>query len=127
MPKRPTETYRKVSTHQHQSLHTTPYNHHQHGSLLDLPQESLTHVTSYLPPPSLLALARTCRHLCEHVDDDNTWLRALLNQLLGISPEHELENERILLLKRTENTWRKEFIFRYDIRRCVALTPIASV
>ncbi|KAH0834157.1 WD40-repeat-containing domain protein [Lanmaoa asiatica] len=118
MLRRPVENYRKVSTHQHKSSHTSPHNH-QHGSpsLLHLPQESLTHITSYLPPPSLLALARTCRHLCEHIDDDNTWLRALLTQFFGISPERELENERILLLKRTEHTWRKEFILRCATRR----------
>ena len=129
MPKRPIESYRKVPSYQHKSLHIAPYNHHQHGSpslLLGLPQESLTHVTSYLPPPSLLALARTCRYLCGHIDDDNTWLRALLNQHLGINPEHELENESILLLKRTENTWRREFILRHDIRQCVVFIPARS-
>ncbi|KAG8215422.1 hypothetical protein J3R82DRAFT_9030 [Butyriboletus roseoflavus] len=119
MQTRPIEGYRKASIHQHKYSHTTTNNLDQHGfqSLLNLPQESLTHVTSYLPPPSLLALARTCRHLCEHIDDDNTWLRALLTQFLGISPEHELDNERILLLRRTEHTWRKEFIIRYVIKR----------
>lgn len=121
---RPIESYRKASILQHKSLHTAVYNFHQHGSpsLLDIPRESLTHITSYLPPPSLLALSRTCRYLCEHVDDDNTWLRAFLTQFLGISPEHE--HECILLLRRTEYTWRKEFIVRYATKRCVAFAPI---
>ncbi|KAG6369461.1 WD40-repeat-containing domain protein [Boletus reticuloceps] len=113
MPTRPTQFYSKVSVRNNKSSQTTT-DQHQHGSLLlDLPKESLTHISSYLPLPSLLALARTCRPLCQHVDDDNTWLRAFLTQFFGIGPEHDLDKKHSLLLRRTENTWRKEFIHRY--------------
>ncbi|KIJ13712.1 hypothetical protein PAXINDRAFT_181240 [Paxillus involutus ATCC 200175] len=61
--------------------------------------------------------------LYEHVKDDNTWLRAFLNQFLSISPERELENEKILPLRRMENTWRKEFILRYSFRRHPGFKP----
>ncbi|KAF8555174.1 WD40 repeat-like protein [Imleria badia] len=118
MPTRPIQSHPKVSARiDNKSPQSTHY-HLQHGSLLlGLPQESLTHITAYLPLPSLLALACTCRRLCEHVDDDGTWLRAFLTQFLGISPEHELDNQHILLLRRTEHSWRKEFIHRYTVNR----------
>ncbi|KIK90486.1 hypothetical protein PAXRUDRAFT_831680 [Paxillus rubicundulus Ve08.2h10] len=124
MPTRPIHTLRKDPTSEAKTFQTSAYHHPQHGHqhsteslLLDVPAESLTHITSYLTPPSLLTLATTCRSLYEHVKDDNTWLRAFLNQFLSISPERELENEKILSLKRMENTWRKEFILRYSFRR----------
>jgi len=123
MPTRPTQSHPKVAIRNNKTLSITQQNR-QHGSLLDLPHESLTHITSYLPLPSLLALARTCSRLCEHVDDDNTWHRAFLTQFFGITPEHELEKEHTLLLRRTEHTWRREFILRYTTNQCVALTPI---
>ncbi|KAG0699623.1 hypothetical protein DFH29DRAFT_936054 [Suillus ampliporus] len=89
----------------------------QSTSLLDIPTESLTHITSFLFPPSLLALSRTNRRLNEHINDDNTWYRAFINQFLEIGPESDLENERILLLRKSESTWRKEFIMRHNLRR----------
>ena len=125
MPTRSPHSYPKVSLRTANFLHHDHIDHIQHGSpLLNLPQESLTHITSYLPLPSLFSLASTCRRLCEHLDDDNTWLRAFLTQFLGISPEHELDNHHILLLRRTEQSWRKEFIHHYTINRCVALSPM---
>ncbi|KAG1761301.1 hypothetical protein EDD22DRAFT_897373 [Suillus occidentalis] len=89
----------------------------QNTSLLDIPAESLTHITSFLSPPSLLALSRTNRRLNEHINDDNTWYRAFVNHFLGIGPENDLENERILLLRKSERTWRKEFVMRHNLRR----------
>lgn len=129
MPTRPIQSHPKVSARNlNYFSHTVPVDYLQHGSLLlDLPKESLTHITSYTPLTSLLALARTCRRLCEHIDDDNTWLRAFLTQFLGISPEHALDGQRILLLRRTENTWRKEFIHRYTFSRYVLPTLMYPV
>jgi hypothetical protein len=128
MPTRPIHTLQKEFTSEAKAFQTSAHHHPQHGHhhstesrLLDVPAESLTHITSYLTPPSLLTLATTCRSLYEHVKDDNTWLRAFLNQFLSISPERELENEKILPLRRMENTWRKEFILRYSFRRYVLL------
>ncbi|KIJ64307.1 hypothetical protein HYDPIDRAFT_154702 [Hydnomerulius pinastri MD-312] len=122
MPTRPIDTSRKESVKskapQITSQHHIQHGQHQNISLLfDVPAESLTYITSYLTPPSLLALARTCSHLYKHVKDDNTWLRAFLNQFAGIGPEHSLDNEKVLLLRRLENTWRKEFILRHSLGR----------
>lgn len=87
--------------------------------LLGIPVESLIHITSFLSPPSLLALSRTNRRLYEHVKDDNTWYRAFINQFLYIGPENDFKYEKILLLRKSESTWRKEFIMRHNLRRCV--------
>src|SRR5207245_10601389 len=75
--------------------------------LLDIPVESLTHVTSYLAPPSLLALSRTCSALYEHVKDDNTWYRAFLTQVVGITPESRLDGTKIPPLRRIRKTWKE--------------------
>ncbi|KAG6335102.1 hypothetical protein ID866_3991, partial [Astraeus odoratus] len=87
--------------------------------LLDIPVESLTHVTSYLAPPSLLALSRTCRSLYEHVKDDNTWFRAFLTQVAGIAPESRLDGSKILSLRRIGKSWKEEFILRHELRQYV--------
>jgi hypothetical protein len=94
--------------------------------LLDIPSESLTHITSYLDPPSLLALARVSNLLYHHVKDDNTWHRAFLWQFLGIGPESDLHNARSIMLRRSERSWRNEFIVRYNLRRCVASSSIPT-
>lgn len=97
--------------------------HDQHGAqfsiLLAFPTESLTHITCFLDPPSLLALSRTNKYLNKHVEDDNTWHRAFVYQFLGILPEGDLQNGRTLMLRRCENSWKKEFIIRYNLRRFV--------
>lgn len=95
-------------------------NHNQHGRfsiLLAFPAESLTHVTCFLDPPSLVALAKTNKHLNAHVEDDNTWHRAFVYQFLGIAPEGDLYNAKTLLLRRSESSWRKEFVIRHNLRR----------
>ncbi|KAG2137475.1 hypothetical protein DEU56DRAFT_887211 [Suillus clintonianus] len=121
MPTRFIDTSRKDKLISKPTL-TCSYQESHHGvvqstSLLDLPAESLTHITSFLSPPSLLALSRTNRRLNEHINDDNTWYRAFINQFVGIGPENDLENERILLLRKSERTWRREFIMRHYLRR----------
>lgn len=94
----------------------------QHGPfLLDIPSESLTHITSSLNPPSLLALSKVNSILYHHVKDDNTWHRAFVYQFLGIGPEHDLNDDKSLLLRPAERSWRTEFISRYNLRRCVFL------
>ncbi|KAG1805743.1 hypothetical protein EV424DRAFT_271265 [Suillus variegatus] len=123
MPIRSIDTSRKDKLTAKPTL-ISSYQESQHGivqstSLLDIPAESLTHITSFLSPPSLLALSRTNRRLNEHINDDNTWYRAFINQFLGIGPENDLENEKILLLRKSEGTWRKEFIMRHNLRRFV--------
>ncbi|KAH7882706.1 WD40-repeat-containing domain protein [Phlebopus sp. FC_14] len=123
MPTRPIDTFRKESLKFKAAQTAESHCHIQHGQpqnislLLDVPAESLTHITSFLPPPSLLALSRTNRRLYEHIKDDNTWFRAFLNQIVGISPENDIDNGKLLLLRRTGNSWRKEFISRYSVRR----------
>ncbi|KAG1853158.1 WD40-repeat-containing domain protein [Suillus subalutaceus] len=121
MPIRFIDTSRKDNlTAKPTSISSYQESHHgivQSTSLLDIPAESLTHITSFLSPPSLLALSRTNRRFNEHINDDNTWYRAFINHFLGIGPENDLDNERILLLRKSECTWRKEFIMRHNLRR----------
>ncbi|OJT11101.1 hypothetical protein TRAPUB_12385 [Trametes pubescens] len=133
MPNRPIEAH-STKDHRHKQLrsHTTPRQHgHLHGNshaastpsaLLSLPSESLTHVTAFLDPPDLLTLARICKQLHAHVADDNTWRRAYVYQYLGLTPESDLHNDandRTLMLRREETTWKKEFILRYNLWRYV--------
>ncbi|TFK69207.1 hypothetical protein BDN72DRAFT_840923 [Pluteus cervinus] len=95
----------------------------QHGApriciLLDIPAETLTAVTSHLDPDSLFSLAAVNKILYEHVKDENTWHRAFANQFLGISPEDDLHrHEKRFMLRRTELTWRKEFILHDRLSR----------
>ncbi|KAG6816844.1 hypothetical protein H0H87_002493 [Tephrocybe sp. NHM501043] len=86
--------------------------------LLDIPSETLTGITAYLDPPSLFSLARVHSRLAAHVKNDNTWHRAFVCQFLGISPESEIRDDvKSLMLRRSEGTWRNEFIARYKLRR----------
>lgn len=108
-------------------------NHTQHGtpssalhvpriSLLQLPSESLTHITSFLDPATLLALGRANKQLYEHVKDDNTWHRAFLWEFLAIRPETDLTDVNCITLRKAEATWKREFVSRYNLRRCVGLS-----
>lgn len=93
--------------------------------LLSLPVESLTHVTSFLGPNSLLSLSATNHRLHDHVEDDNTWRRAFVYQFLGISPEGDIRDSRspdgspgrTLMLRREETSWKREFVLRWNLRR----------
>ena len=87
--------------------------------LILVPSETLTAITSYLDPPSLLALAVVNIYLNGHVKDDNTWRRAFFYQFLGIGPENDLDDNKSILLKRTEGSWRNEFTVRYKLKRSV--------
>ena len=49
--------------------------------------------------------------------DDNTWRRAFFYQFLDIGPENDLDDNKALLLRRTEGSWRNEFIVRYKLKR----------
>ncbi|KAF8064241.1 WD40-repeat-containing domain protein [Lyophyllum atratum] len=95
----------------------------QHGLpdnriLLGVPSETLTGITSYLDPPSLFSLARVHGRLHSHVKNDSTWHRAFVCQFLNIGPESEIHDDaKSLMLRRSENTWRNEFIMRYRLRR----------
>ena len=134
MPSRPSEAPSRKEN-RHKPTRTHPVNLRQHGHahrlhaasgttdvLLSIPSESLTHVTSFLDPPDLLALARTCKRLNAHVADDNTWRRAYVYQYLGITPESDLRDDvgdKTIMLRREESSWKKEFILRYNLRRYV--------
>lgn len=99
------------------------YNQHGRFSiLLALPVESLTHITCFLDPPSLCTLAKINKHLNAHVENDNTWHRAFVYQFFGIAPEGDY-NAKMLLLRRSESSWRKEFVVRYNLRRYSGLLP----
>ena len=93
----------------------------QHGNLssplLLLPSESLTHITSFLDPPSLRSLSLTCSKFHEHISDDNTWHRAFVCQFFGVLPESALIDFRPLTFRSTGKTWRHEFVRRNIVRR----------
>jgi F-box-like len=96
---------------------TQPSQYGQHPSyLLLLPSESLTHITSFLDPGSLISLEETNRKLYRHVHDDNTWRRAFVYQFLGVSPENAVNEVNALTFRLTEKTWRREFLRRHAIR-----------
>jgi len=109
--------YHKANKFQHASYTARPYfTKKPDGSkcfFLSLPGESLTHITTYVDdPPSLFALSRVNRRLRDHIADDNTWYRVFAFHFLGIGPESDPQEEQKLLLRRTENTWKKEFVQR---------------
>jgi hypothetical protein len=137
---RPTETSQgRLFVESSLSAHTQ-FSNSQHGfdsvhlhseqqllpRLLAIPSESLTHITAFLDPPSLLALARVCKVLYQHVQNDSVWHRAFICQFLGVSPETDLQSPfvqaRSRLLRRSHKAWRGEFISRYNLKRCVTLS-----
>jgi F-box-like len=88
---------------------------------LSIPGESLTHITTYVDDPSsLFALSRVNRRLRDHIADDNTWYRVFAFHFLGIGPESDPQEEQELVLRRTESTWKKEFVSRFRIIWCVS-------
>jgi len=86
--------------------------------LLSLPFESLTHITSFLDPLSLLALGKVNKQLYRHIKDDNTWHRAFLCQFLGIMPESDLQDVRCLTFRHSAATWKRDYISSYGLKRC---------
>ena len=95
--------------------------------LLDVPGESLTHITSYLNVPALLNLSRVNKSLHEHVNNDSTWYRALLCQFLGVLPESDSRGIQSLVLRRTESTWKKELVYRHITNVYVSNNSVLSV
>ncbi|PFH47443.1 hypothetical protein AMATHDRAFT_50310 [Amanita thiersii Skay4041] len=98
------------------------YKYHKDGdhsthAFLHLPSETLTGITSYLHPPSLLSLAKVNSSLYNHVKNDNTWRRAFVSRYLGIGPENDLHDVKISLLRRSQKSWRNEYILRYKLER----------
>jgi hypothetical protein len=89
-----------------------------HGNILSLPSEILTQITASLDPKSLLAFGRVSRKLRGHVSDDHTWGIAFKAQFLKLSPEAEPSPTDLLLLRRSETSWRKEFLRRWNLNRC---------
>ncbi|TFY66774.1 hypothetical protein EVG20_g4314 [Dentipellis fragilis] len=106
----------KATLHQnHSTRHGT--NDLPSPRLVALPAESLTHITSYLDPISLISLGRASKHFYSHVKDDNTWHRAFVCQFLSIGPENTLQDIKSLTLRKTEGTWKREFVLRYNLKR----------
>lgn len=146
MPSSPSHNHKHKSSHKdkhnrsryqtahygaHRQLHRDQQRTSSYSLLLDLPTESLTHVTAFLDPPSLFSLAQTCKSLYRHVGDDNTWRRAFFYQFLGVHPESTLDPQEsardgtMLMLRREEVNWKREFVARWNLRRCVYLRPSA--
>ena len=78
--------------------------------LLGIPAETLTGITAYLEPPSLFSLANVNTALYYHVKDDNTWRWAFATRYLGLG-------HNIILLRRSQLSWRNEFIARFRLER----------
>jgi WD40 repeat protein len=143
MPSSPSQHYkhRLNNNHKHPRLRTHPTHHGKHQSssadsslLLGLPSESITHVTSYLDPPALFTLSQTCQAFYRHINDDNTWRRAFFCQFLHTSPEDMIQDDFVhtnsLMLRRSEGSWQKEFVCRWNLRRwahslCALLVLVA--
>ena len=126
------ETYKQKPVHSHKQQ-----THHGYAKrldsepsfrLLELPTESLTHITSFLDPGSLIALSRCNKRLHDHVEDENTWRRAFVYQFLGIPPEGDIYEscspdsipDKSLMLRREESSWKREFVCRWNLRRYAA-------
>ncbi|KIM29195.1 hypothetical protein M408DRAFT_68296 [Serendipita vermifera MAFF 305830] len=78
------------------------------------PYETLTHITSYLQPPALASLSAVSSWFKEYLSDDVVWKLALFANILGIHPEHQKHSSRAFLLRRTESTWKLEYIVRFQ-------------
>lgn len=104
---------------------STRSTHHVHpdndapSPLLALPAESLAHITSFLDPASLFSLARASSVLYKHVSDDNTWHQAFDRQFLAHGPDSDdsAGSFQALLLRRSEDSWKKEFVYRWNLLR----------
>lgn len=90
------------------------------GFLLSLPVETLTGITSHLDPHTLIIVSKVNKQLWEHVKDDHTWHCAFACQVLGIGPEDDLyDATKSIMLRRTEGSWKREFIARHNLSRYV--------
>lgn len=93
------------------------HDNHRQPPLLALPAESLNHITKYLDTQALFSISRTCKALHEHVKDDNTWHSAFNCQFLDEDSGYEAHPRNEVLLRRIEDSWMKEFVFRSNILR----------
>jgi WD40 repeat protein len=94
------------------------------GSLLHaLPFEMLTNVAAWLDPPSLLALGLVDKYLKRYVENDHVWQTAFLAHFLDVAPEEGAIYGRMLLLRRVEHTWKREYISRYKLLQCITFSP----
>ncbi|KAI5119555.1 hypothetical protein M0805_005619 [Coniferiporia weirii] len=109
------------SYHHGHSKHSVDHDQDIVSPLLAIPSESLTHITAFLDPASIFALGKTNKTLHEHVNDDNTWHRAFSCQFLGEGGDIDHSDTpvslRSALLRRTEDSWRKEFVLRCNLLR----------
>ncbi|KAG8760192.1 hypothetical protein FRC14_003746 [Serendipita sp. 396] len=76
--------------------------------------EILCHVTSYLDPRSLGTLSCVDQYLRSFMADDVVWKLAFYSGFLGIPPGQEQTSRRIFLLRRSETSYKNEYIGRYN-------------
>jgi hypothetical protein len=93
----------------------------QHGPiLLRFPTELLSNCTSFLEPQALFVLGLCNRQLFEHVSNDNTWHGAFTSYFYGIGPNDSAPlPSGTLMLRRTEPTWKREYIRRHTVLQYV--------
>ncbi|KAK0206349.1 WD40-repeat-containing domain protein [Desarmillaria ectypa] len=113
MPNSSVKEYQNGFLYQHNSSDASLTRNHG----LDIPSENLTHITAYLDPHSLLSLSRVSTKLYAHVKEEHTWRTAFALNFLGIGPEGDLSDFKGRLLRRSELSWRREYIVRYSLRR----------
>jgi hypothetical protein len=116
----------KASRSNSNTFRSSENNHGSH--LLRIPRELLAHCTSFLDPKSLLNLAKCNKYLLEHGKDDDTWRRAFCWFYFGFGPEDALQNTvQGIMLRRTEPTWKREYIYRYTLYQSVNLLIDRSI
>lgn len=79
-----------------------------------LPADALSWITSYLYPQHLFSLSRVSKHLAAHVALDSTWRIAFWRCFFDLDPETSIDVLCQVLLRRSERTWRTEFIKRFN-------------
>ena len=84
---------------------------------LGIPIENLTHITSYLDPPALMALSRVNSTFYRHAQDDHTWHMAFVRNFLGLDPHSDLTdtNAGNIMFQRSESSWKREYIVRFNL------------
>lgn len=70
--------------------------------------------TSFLNPHDLLTLSLVSKHLYEWVALENVHLTAFARYFCDLDPETALAGEVALLLRRSEPTWKREYMKRYN-------------
>ncbi|RXW14315.1 hypothetical protein EST38_g11539 [Candolleomyces aberdarensis] len=104
------KAYQKKRSNPRTTFETDNTSSTQHGIhfLLDVPAEILAAISANLDPQSLQHLSETHEYFARHVEQDITWRSAF--------ETHYISNEQsLLLLRRTQPNWRKEFTERFNL------------